>query len=463
VRREFFESAQKARQMNDSTPPGPRGQWGGLNHLRAIRADFRAFAHSLHQQYGDVVTYRVLGQPVYQFASPALAHEVLVEKARSLQKPDNQKRAFGRIIGNNLFTSDGDPWVARRRLLGPLFLPQSIDRYREIVLRQAAHEFDQLSEGEVNVSLTANTIALLSVAESLFGARIQAQSRKFLEVATRLQAAVTRQILSPMLMPLWMPTSDNRTIRDSLRFFHGMISALIAEHRQSTSERPTLLAALLSATDSEDGTRLSDQEAMDEALTMLLAGSDTTAAALSWSAYLLAKYPDIQNQLRSDVNRITGGGSLTAEHAGVLRLAERVFKESLRLYPPAIAIARQAAEPVVIGGVEVPRGALVFVIVYSIHHDPRWFPAPEVFDPHRFGPPSESAIPEHAYLPFGLGPRACIGRRFAMMEGPLVLADMVRRFEFRLIESLAEPELETQLSLHPRNGLRLEFKRCTVN
>lgn len=448
--------------MKDWKPPGPRGQWGGLNHLRAIRADFREFAHSLHRQYGDVVTYRVLGQPVYQFASPALAHEVLVEKAKSLYKPDNQKRAFGRIIGNNLFTSDGEQWVARRRLLGPLFSPQAIGRYRQIVLRQAADVFDRLSEGEVNVSQTTNTIALLSVAESLFGARIHEQSRRFLEVATRLQGAVTRQILSPFLLPLWMPTGDNRTIRDSLTFFHEMISSLIADHRQSSQAPPTLLAALLSATDTVDGTRLSDREAMDEALTMLLAGSDTTAAALSWSAFLLAKHPEMQHQLRLEVHRTAAGGSLNAEHAGDLLLAEQVFKESLRLYPPAIAIARQAAEPVVIGGVRVPRGALVFVIVYSIHHDPRWFPAPEVFDPQRFGPLAESAIPENAYLPFGLGPRACIGRRFAMMEGPLVLAEMVRRFDFRLIESSVEPELETQLSLHPRNGLRLQLSRRTV-
>jgi cytochrome P450 len=434
-----------------------------MNHLRAIRSDFREFAHSLHRQYGDVVTYRVLGQPVYQFSSPALAHEVLVEKSRSLHKPDNQKRAFGRIIGNNLFTSDGEQWVARRRLLGPLFLPQSIDQYREIVLRQAAAVFEQLGEGEVNVSQVANTIALLSVAESLFGARITEQSGEFLAVATRLQGAVARQIQSPFLLPLWMPTRDNRTIRESLTFFRGMITSLIVDHRRVTHERHTLLAALLSATDTVDGTRLSDREAMDEALTMLLAGSDTTAAALSWSAFLLAKHPDIQHQLRFQVNRITAGGPLSAEHTGDFSLAEQVFKESLRLYPPAIAIARQATEPVVIGGVRVPRGALVFVIVYSIHHDPRWFPAPEGFDPHRFEPQAEPAIPEHAYLPFGLGPRACIGRRFAMMEGPLVLADMVRRFDFRLMETSAEPELETQLSLHPRNGLRLEIRRCTVN
>jgi cytochrome P450 len=130
----------------------------------------------------------------------------------------------------------------------------------------------------------------------------------------------------------------------------------------------------------------------------------------------------------------------------------------MRLYPPGIAIARQATEPVEIGGVPIPRGALVFVIVYSIHHDPRWFPNPEEFRPERFAPEPAAEVPEHAYLPFGLGGRACIGRRFAMMEGTLVLAELVRRFELELPEPSFEPELENQLSLHPRNGLRIRVK-----
>ena len=144
---------------------------------------------------------------------------------------------------------------------------------------------------------------------------------------------------------------------------------------------------------------------------MLLAGSDTTAAALSWSAFLLAKHPDMQHQLRLEVNRITAGGSLNAEHASDLLLAEQVFKESLRLYPPAIAIARQAAEPVVIGGVRVPRGALVFVIVYSIHHDPRWFPDPEVFDPQRFGRRQDPQFLKTPTFPsdWGHGPASVAG------------------------------------------------------
>ncbi|WP_197442780.1 cytochrome P450 [Lignipirellula cremea] len=437
--------------MNQAAPPGPMGRWGGNNHLRAIRADFREFSHALHQEHGDVVSYRVLGQSVFQFASPDLAHEVLVEKAKSLCKPDNQKRALGPIIGRNLFTSDGPAWVTRRRLLAPVFLPQVIERYRSIVVRQARSELDRLSNGEANVSRIANTIALLSVAESLFGTAVNDVADEFLDVAARLQGAVTRQILSPFLLPLWIPTADNRTVRSSLRFFHSLISPLIDQRRKSPGQHLDLLAALLTATDQEGKAHLNDREARDEALTMLLAGSDTTAAALSWSAFLLARHPETQHRLREEV--------VAAGDESIPRLAEQVFLEAMRLYPPAIAIARQAAQPVEIGGIPIPRGALVFVSVYSIHHDSRWFPQPEEFQPQRFAPEHAEAMPENAFLPFGIGPRACIGRRFAMMEGPLVLAELVRQFDVQLTKPDQTPELETQLSLHPRHGLRLRLTR----
>ncbi len=444
--------------MSQLTAPGPPARAGGINHLRAIRADFRTFSHATHQAHGDIVAYRVLGQSVYQFATPELAHEVLVGRARSLHKPDNHKRAFGRVIGNNLFTSDGADWIARRRLLSPVFLPQVIDRYRATVVRQASHVFDAAAEGEFDITRAASKIALLSVAEALFGAAINDVVDDILEVTGRLQGAVTRQILSPALVPLWIPTRDNRTVRSALRFFHDLMTPLIAERRRAPQGHDDLLAALLRATDGEGGTRLSDKEAIDEALTMLLAGSDTTAAALSWSSYLLATHPEIQQQLATQIaapEHASGNGA----PAPVPELAGQVFEETMRIYPPAVSIARQAVEPVEIGGVAIPAGALVFVSVYTIHHDERWFPDPERFDPERFATPPAHEIPDHAYLPFGIGPRACIGRRFALMEGAIVLTELLRRFSLHLTSPTQRPELETTLSLHPRGGLKLRVAR----
>lgn len=444
--------------MDQRRPPGPKSRWGGLNHLRAIRADFREFSHALHQTHGDIVAYQVFGQHLFQIARPDLAHEVLVERSRSFQKPDNQKRAFGRLIGNNLFTSDGNAWASRRRLLAPLFQPQIVDRYRAIVATQAERVFGQLSEGEVNLSLAANRISLFAVAEALFGAAVHDVADQFLDVVTQMQGAISRQIQSPILLPLWIPTRDNRAIRSALKFFHHLLSKLIDERRQSPGKFSDMLTVLLSATDAQDGKQLSNREAMDEALTMLLAGSDTTAASLSWSAYLLAKNPEMQRLLQEEISKYADGTQHLGEEPQSPQLPQQVFQESMRLYPPGVAIARQAIEPVEIGGVQIPRGALVFVSVYSIHHDYRWFPEPEKFQPSRFAPEHQAKMPENAFLAFGLGPRACVGRRFAMMEGPIILAELVRKFELQLIHPSFEPELETQLTLHPRGGLRLRLK-----
>ncbi len=445
--------------MKQTNPPGPAGRWGGFNHLRAIRADFLEFAHALHQKYGDAVYYRVMGQEIFQFASPTLAHEVLVGKAKSLHKPVNQKRAFGRLIGNNLFTSDGDAWQARRRMLAPVFQPQIIDRYRAIVIRQTEQVMGRLSSGVVDLSRAFNRITLLAVAEALFGAAIHEVADEFLDVVNRLQGALSRQILSPLLVPLWIPTPDNRTITSSLKFFTRLMSSLIEQRRRSPGQYNDLLAALLQASDAEGTARLTDRQAMDEAMTILLAGSDTTAAALSWSAYLLAKHPEHQHTLRQEVTNVAASGPLQAEHTDSLGFAAQVFEEAMRLYPPGIAIARQAAEPVEIGGFSIPRGALVFVIVYSIQRDARWFPEPAMFIPSRFAPEREAEIPANAYLPFGIGPRACIGRRFSMMEGPLMLAELARQFEFELPDPSFEAQLENRLTLHPRGGLQLRLKR----
>lgn len=237
------------------------------------------------------------------------------------------------------------------------------------------------------------------------------------------------------------------------------MSSLIKQRRQSPGQYRDLLAALLEATDADGAARLTDRQAMDEAMTILLAGSDTTGAAVSWSAYLLAKHAEHQRALQREVAHVTAGGSLQGEHVDSLGFAQQVFQESMRLYPPGIAIARQATETVEIGGFQIPRGAMVFVIVYSIHHNPQWFPEPAKFIPSRFAPERETEIPANAYLPFGIGPRACIGRRFAMMEGPLILAELTRQFELELTDPRFEAQLENKLTLHPRGGLQLRLTR----
>jgi cytochrome P450 len=376
-----------------------------------------------------------------------MARDILVSKASSFAKPDNQKRAFGRVIGSNLFTSDGDAWAKRRRMLAALFTSASVDDYRDVIAQEATSELVALSPGDHDVSNTFSRIALMAVARALFGADASTCRDEFVSLAAELQGSVTRQIQSPMLLPLWIPTQDHRTMKRALRYFHGFVGDLVNARRRSPGNRADLLSKLIGAADEHE--TLTDREIIDEALTFLLAGSDTTAAAMTWTAYLLAKNPQTQQKLRAAISpRQVPGEQESAIDVG------HVFQEAMRLFPPGVAIARQAAEPVEIGGFRLPTGSLAFVSVYTIHRDPRWFSDPEAFRPERFAV-ANAPQADFTFLPFGAGPRACIGRRLAILEGSLVITDFVRRFELHIPSGYSEPVLETQLSLHPKGGMVL--------
>jgi cytochrome P450 len=215
---------------------------------------------------------------------------------------------------------------------------------------------------------------------------------------------------------------------------------------------------LLLAVDEEgDGGRMTDEQARDESVNLLLGGNETTATGLTWAAYLLAKNPEAQEDLRREVDEVLADRAPRAADLAALRGVEMAFKEALRLYPPAYIFGRQAVEDVSIGGYDVPRGSLVNLVPYVTQRDPRWFPDPEVFRPSRFA--AEGALPRGAFLPFGLGPRACIGRGFAMQEAVVALAMLLQRYVLRIPEGAPEVVMEGQVSLHPKGGLRLGLER----
>ena len=439
----------------------PSSKWLGVEHLRPIREDFRQYAQELVEKYGDIIRFSVFGNRIVLCATPELAHEVLVGKAKSFRKPDNQKRVLGSTLGNVSVIMDGASWSRRRRILSPVFAPEIIRRYGEIVTRQARDVFAGMKPGVHDIVPAMSNVALMSVAEALFGAAIRDVASDFHRHVMVQQRIVARRIASPFRTPLWIPTRDNRALRKSMAFFNKFVEQLIAERRASQAPPDDLLSTLLAATDSDSDQGLSNNEARAEALTMLVAGNDTTAAALTWSAYLLAQDASVQRRLGAEirdsqpsVQRPTATDAIDSDD-----YATAVFQEAMRLYPPAPVIARQATEPVVIGNVDIPVGSLVFILVYTIHRDGRWHANPNVFDPDRFLAHRRDTVPESAYLPFGLGPRACIGRRFAMMEGRIVIRELVSQFRLALPKDAKTPELETQLSLHPKGGLRLALQR----
>jgi cytochrome P450 len=262
-------------------------------------------------------------------------------------------------------------------------------------------------------------------------------------------------------LPDWLPLPEKRRKRWAMEKLDQTVRRFIRERRQSGLDRGDLLSMLLLAADEEgDGGRFTDEQARDQAMTLLIAGHDTTAAGLTWLFYCLARQPQAAALVHQELDAVLGGREPTASDLPQLSYTERAVKETLRLYPPAIAVfMRQALEDVEIAGYTVARNSLVQLFSYICQHDPRWFPEPERFDPDRFLPERQQAVPPFAYFPFGGGPRVCIGNTFAMMEMTLVPATLLQHLKVELVPGQEEPQPVALMSLRPRGEVKLRWTR----
>jgi cytochrome P450 len=254
---------------------------------------------------------------------------------------------------------------------------------------------------------------------------------------------------------LWVPTARNREFHSVMQFMDGLMYGLLSERRRSGAHRDDLLDLLLQARDEETGEGLTDQELRDEALTIFAAGHETTANALAWTWYLLATHPEAKARFHKEVDRVLHGRTPNAEDLEHLPYTRAIFEESLRLYPPAPAVHRKAAMATTVGGLSLPEGAFVLIGTYNLHRHPDFWTNPEQFLPERWldnGRPSS----RYAYMPFGAGPRTCVGLHFASIEGPLLLALIGSRYDLELAQDKVEPYL--MVTLRPRGGINMTLQ-----
>jgi cytochrome P450 len=314
---------------------------------------------------------------------------------------------------------------------------------------------------EVDAEMAKLTMGI--VVQSLFGADVTGQAEELGRLMLAVLDAANQRLNSVLRTPAWVPTARNLRERRALAAFDEMLYALIIARRASRDDtRHDLLSMLLAAFDEDSGVRMSDRQLRDEMMTLFLAGHETTAMALTWTWYLLSRHPEVEAKLLDEIRRALQGRTPTPADLANLPYTEMVVREAMRLYPPAAGVAREPIEDVEIGGYVVPKGSLVTANMFALHRDPRFFDAPERFDPERFARGWEDRIPRGAYLPFGGGPRVCIGNGFAMMEARLILATLAQRWRLTL-----EPDQEvtpTQLvTVRPKNGLRMRVQLRTEN
>jgi cytochrome P450 len=436
-------------------PPGPpASRWQGS--FFQYSRDPLTFLPEAIRTYGDVIGLRFLRYRIYFLNHPDMIEELLVTQSRKFEK-GRVLKANKRLFGKGLLTSEGDFWLRQRRLAQPAFHRARIASYAEAMSRYAERLVKTWKHGdERDIHVEMMGLTLQIVGKTLFGVEV---TQEVEEVGHALEALMelNSDFRRLMLVPGWLPTLTNIRAELAIRRLDKLIYRIIRERRASGEDRGDFLSMLLQARD-EDGSQMSDGQLRDEALTIFLAGHETTAVALSWTWWLLAQHHEIEARLHAELASVLNGRTPTLDDLPSLRYTDRVITESLRLYPPAWGMARMAVEDTEIAGYRVRKGSGVTVSQWAVHRDPRWYDAPEEFRPERWDGDLAKRLPRFAYFPFGGGPRQCIGNTFALMETALVLATIAQHFRFKLVPEHPVVPIAS-ITLRPRHGIRVVMQK----
>jgi len=427
-----------------------------LAALRAFRRDPLGLLERL-AALGDVVRLRVPGADAFLLNHPDLVQQVLVTEHKAFHKGPTIQAAK-MLLGESLLTSEGEHHLRQRRLIQPIFHHERIAGYADAMVRRAEDAVAGWREGaELDAHAEMASLTLAVVGETLFGTQVDEEASATVTRALSQTLSMFDRVYSPVFRLLVrLPTPTMRRYRRIEADLNRVIGDLIAERRVAGATGDDLLSLLLRA--DEDGAAMSDAQVRDEALTLFLAGHETTANALAWAWWLLSQHPDVEDRLHAEIDESLAGRSPGVEDLPRLPYTEMVLSESIRLRPPAWAIGRRAIREVRIGEVTIPAGSIVVVSPWLLHHDARWWPEPQAFRPERWSPEAGAEHPRFAYVPFGGGPRLCVGEPFAWMEGVLLLTTIAQRWRLRLVPGAAV-EPRAVVTLRPRNGLPMVPER----
>lgn len=438
------------------TDGGPRGRLLS-GTMREYGADPIGSVRRWRDEHGDFVPIRFGPFRAHMAYGPAEIEEVLVDRAADFRKSFGTRMLIP-LLGRGLLTAEGDEWLRHRRLASPAFHRQRIDRYAETMARYAQDRVDAWADGQrVDVHEEMHALTLRIVARTLFDADVTARIEEMSRLGTEIQDFYYLRFASlRFLIPTWLPTPGNRRLAHLTRRLDDVVYGIIRERRPD-EDRGDLLSMLLLARD-EHGTGMSERQVRDEVMTLLLAGHETTALALSWAFLLLDRNREARDRLETELAAILGDRPASPADVPALPYTQAVLNETLRLYPPAYVTGREAVRDTTIGGVRIPKRHIVLISMYATHRDPRFFPEPDVFRPERWLDGLDKRLPRGAFIPFGMGSRKCIGASFAMMETTLLLATIARRWRFEL----APGDIPTQPSITLRPAASLSARMRSV-
>ena len=439
-------------------PPGPRRRFPGEFAL-ALQRDRLGFLERTAREWGDVASFPVGPERLVLLTHPDAIRDVLVTNQRNFRKGRALERAKA-LIGEGLLTSEGEFHLRQRRLVQPAFHRQRVSAHADTMVRHAARRAGEWREGETrDIHREMMELTLTIAAKTLFDADVDAEAREIGEAITTAFEAFNVTFYLPLGQLLErLPIPSTRRFERARARLDRTVYAMIAERRRDGTDRGDLLSMLVLASDEEgDGQGMTDVQLRDEALTILLAGHETTANALTWTWYLLAQHPEVERRMHEELDAL-GGAPPTADDAARLPYTRMVLAESMRLFPPAWVVGRRAIGEFAVGGYAIPARSIILAPQWLVHRDPRWFADPERFDPDRWLPERAADRPKFAYFPFGGGTRICVGEQFAWLEGILLLAVLGRHWRFHLVPG--HPVVpEPIITLRPKHGVRVTLER----
>ena len=451
--------------LTAARPAGPRNLIP-FQALLQFRRRGPEYLQGLTREYGAVTFFHLGKQDVYFVNDPELIKDVLVTSQSRFIKSRMLQRAKV-LLGEGLLTSEGSHHLRQRRLAQPAFHRDRLRGYGESMIEFAVRTRDRWKPGQMlNVATEMMQLTLAVVAKTLFNADVDSEAG---DIGESLGAVL--ELFNTVLLPFSeylekLPLPAIKRFERAREQLDKTIYRIIAERRQSPGDHGDLLSMLMMAQEEDGSGGMTDTQVRDEALTLFLAGHETTAVGLTWTLYLLSQHPEIEATLISEIDRVLSGRLPTVDDLPALKYVEQVFAEGMRLYPPVWAIGRMVAEPYTMPSPhnwELEPGSIVIMSPYVTQHDARYFPDPERFDPNRWLPEHADQRAKFTFFPFGGGTRVCIGERFAWMEGVLLLTVIVQRWKLKLAPGQIV-EKKALLTLRPKHGMRmvLEGRSLTV-
>jgi cytochrome P450 len=422
---------------------------GNLAQYKVDRLDFMA---RCARDYGDVVALRFGPRRIYLVSHPDDIETILVAQNHNYIK-HFALRMTPLVLGKGLLTSEGDFWLRQRRLIQPAFSRQRILSYAPLMVEAARELLADWQPGQRREILAEMMKVTLNIAaRTLFGSDVSSEASAVSQALQVLQDRFLVRFNSLVPIPNFLPTPGNLRLRRAVRQLDAILYGMIRQRRASKEQRGDLLSLLLHARDEVDNTGMTDRQLRDEAMTLFLAGHETTALSLSWTWFLLSQNPQAEARLAEEVQTVLGSRTVSADDYPRLPYTEAVIMESMRLYSPAYLVGRENLHACEVAGFHAPAGTTMLMSQWVVHRDSRWFDQPKQFRPERWLAGQAQRLPKYAYFPFGGGPRLCIGNTFAMLETVLVLATLAQHYRFTLAPGQTVEPAPT-FTLRPSNGI----------